>query len=112
MAPIISHLLEEKHIEARAVHQNACFEAGVQFARSEGIVPAPESTHAIGVVIDEGLRCKENGKGETILFNLSGHGHFDMGAYTEYLHGNLKDQDYEEVSLEASLAALPEVAEG
>jgi tryptophan synthase beta chain len=110
MAPLVSHLKELGLIEARAVHQNPSFEAGVTFARAEGIIPAPESTHAIRVAVDEALRCKAEGKSETILFNLSGHGHFDMQAYTEYLGGRLEDRDYDEAALAASLQALPRVA--
>ncbi|GAB4359209.1 MAG: TrpB-like pyridoxal phosphate-dependent enzyme [Gammaproteobacteria bacterium] len=112
MAPLVSHIKELGFIEARAVHQNPCFAAGVQFAQAEGIVPAPESTHAVRVAIDEALRCKEEGKAETILFNLSGHGHFDMQAYTDYFSGALEDQDYDQAALEAALAELPQVAEG
>ena len=97
-------------IEARAYKQVGCFEAGVQFARTEGIVPAPESTHAVRCAIDEALRCKEEGKAETILFNLSGHGHFDMQAYINYFEGKLVDQDYDEADLATALAGLPAVA--
>ena len=110
MAPMVSHLLDLDLIEARAVHQNPCFEAGVAFARAEGIVPAPESTHAVRVAVDEALRCKAEGKAETILFNLSGHGHFDMQAYTDYFAGKLEDRDYDHAALDAALAALPQVA--
>ena len=110
MAPMISHILELGLIEARAFQQIACFEAGVQFARCEGIVPAPESTHAVRAAIDEALRCKAEGKAETILFNLSGHGHFDMGAYIAYFEGKLTDQSYDEADLANALAALPAVA--
>ena len=110
MAPMVSHLKELDLIEARAVKQLPCFEAGVAFARAEGIVPAPESTHAIRVAFDEALRCKAEGKAETILFNLSGHGHFDMQAYTDYFAGKLEDRDYDEAELQAALAALPKVA--
>jgi tryptophan synthase beta chain len=110
MAPMISHILELGLIEARAFQQIACFEAGVQFARCEGIVPAPESTHAVRAAIDEALRCKAEGKAETILFNLSGHGHFDMGAYIAYFEGKLTDQSYNEADLANALAALPAVA--
>jgi predicted alternative tryptophan synthase beta-subunit len=78
-------------------------------ARAEGIVPAPESTHAVRVAFDEALRCKAEGKAETILFNLSGHGHFDMQAYTDYFAGNLMDQPYDERELEAALSTLPQV---
>jgi tryptophan synthase beta chain len=112
MAPLVSHLVELGMMEPRAVHQNECFAAGVQFARAEGIVPAPESTHAVRVAIDEALKCKAEGTQRTILFNLSGHGHFDMAAYTEYFSGNLEDQDYDHAALDASLAHLPDVAAG
>jgi tryptophan synthase beta chain len=110
MAPMVSHLKELGLIEAKAVRQIACFEAAVTFARAEGIVPAPESSHAIRVAFDEALRCKKEGKAETILFNLSGHGHFDMQAYTDYFAGKLEDRDYDEAALQAALAELPKVA--
>ena len=110
MAPMVSHLKELGLIEAKAVRQIACFDAGVAFARAEGIVPAPESTHAIRVAFDEALRCKKEGKAETILFNLSGHGHFDMQAYTDYFAGKLEDRDYDEAALQAALDQLPKVA--
>ena len=110
MAPLVSHLKELGLIEARAVHQTPCFEAGVAFARAEGIVPAPESTHAVRVAIDEALAAKAEGRARTILFNLSGHGHFDMQAYTDYFAGKLEDRDYDEKALRESLAALPKVA--
>ncbi len=80
------------------------------FARAEGIVPAPETTHAIRAAVDEALKAREEGKSPTILFNLSGHGHFDMQAYTDYFAGKLKDEDYDPAALEASLAHLPKVA--
>jgi tryptophan synthase beta chain len=85
MAPLISHLKELNLLEASAYHQNACFEAGVTFGRAEGILPAPEANHAVKGAIEEALRCKREGKSETILFNLCGHGHFDMQAYSAYL---------------------------
>ncbi|MBJ7535217.1 TrpB-like pyridoxal phosphate-dependent enzyme [Rhodomicrobium vannielii ATCC 17100] len=110
MAPMVSHVHELGLIEARAYHQKACFDAGVQFARCEGIVPAPESTHAVRCAIDEALRCKAEGKAETILFNLSGHGHFDMGAYINYFEGRMIDQDYDEDALATALSELPAVA--
>ncbi len=110
MGPLVSHLYDLGLIEARAYHQIPCFEAGVQFARAEGIVPAPESTHAVRCAIDEALRCKAEGKAETIVFNLSGHGHFDMGAYISYFSGKLVDQDYDEGELAMALAGLPSVA--
>lgn len=110
MAPQVSHALALGLISAKSYHQTPCFEAGVQFARTEGIVPAPESTHAVRAAIDEALRCKEEGKSETILFNLSGHGHFDMQAYLDYFAGNLQDLDYDAAALESALAGLPAVA--
>jgi tryptophan synthase beta chain len=110
MSPLVSHALELGLIEARAYHQIACFEAGVEFARCEGIVPAPEATHAVRCAIDEALRCKKEGKKETILFNLSGHGHFDMQAYIDYYEGKLVDRDYDEKELATALAGLPSVA--
>ncbi|MBM4794371.1 TrpB-like pyridoxal phosphate-dependent enzyme [Streptomyces sioyaensis] len=91
MSPIISQLKEYDYLEARALPQTACFEAGVTFARNEGIVPAPESTHAVRAAIDEALACKESGESKSILFSLSGHGHFDMQAYIDYFAGKLKD---------------------
>jgi tryptophan synthase beta chain len=110
MAPMVSHTHELGLIEARAYHQKACFDAGVQFARCEGIVPAPEANHAVRCAIDEALRCKEEGKAETIVFSLSGHGHFDMQAYINYFDGKLIDQNYDENELAMALAGLPPVA--
>ena len=111
MAPMVSHIKELGLIEAVAYHQSKCFEAGVQFARAEGIVPAPEANHAVRGAIDEALRCRTEGKPKTILFNLCGHGHFDMQAYIEYFGGNLKDVNYDEKELAMALAGLPSVAE-
>ena len=110
MAPLVSHLQELGLIESRAYHQTECFAAGVQFARAEGIVPAPEANHAIKAVVDEALVCKEAGTGRTILFNLCGHGHFDMQAYTDYFAGKLTDQSYAEEELAMALAGLPSIA--
>ncbi len=110
MAPLVSHLKELGLIEARAYHQTACFEAGILFARNEGIVPAPEANHAVKAAIDEALRCKAEGRSEVIVFNLSGHGHFDMAAYQNYLGGKLVDQDYDEGELAMALSGLPSVA--
>jgi len=109
MAPLVSHVKELGLIEARGVTQNACLEAGVMFARSEGIVPAPASTHAIRGAIDEALRCKAEGRSETILFCLSGHGRFDMTAYTNYLSGKLVEQRYDAQELAMALSCLPKV---
>jgi tryptophan synthase beta chain len=110
MSPIVSHLKELGLIEAQAVKQTPCFEAGVQFARCEGIVPAPESTHAVRVGIDEAMKAKAAGTSPTILIGLSGHGHFDMAAYTEFFSGKLQDLDYDEGDLQRALAQLPPVA--
>jgi tryptophan synthase beta chain len=89
MAPLVSHLYDLGFLEARAYEQNACFEAAVRFARTEGLIPAPESSHAIRAAIDEALDAREAGEERVILFNLSGHGHFDMAAYDAYLSGSL-----------------------
>lgn len=110
MAPLISHISDLGLIEARGLKQVACFEAGVQFARAEGILPAPEATHAVRGAVDEALRCKAEGKSETILFNLCGHGHFDMQAYMDFFAGKLTDQVYDESELAMALAGLPSVA--
>jgi tryptophan synthase beta chain len=107
MAPTVSHLYNLGQIEARAYAQNCCFEAGMQFARTEGIVPAPESTHAIRGAIDEALRCKAEGKSEAILFNLSGHGHLDMQAYMDFNAGKLVDHEYEAEEVARALEDLP-----
>ena len=111
MAPLVSHLLDLDLIEAVAYHQTTCFDAGVQFARAEGIVPAPEANHAVKGAIDEAIRCREEGRTSTILFNLSGHGHFDMQAYIDYFEGKLKDQNYDPAELAMALAGLPSLPE-
>jgi len=109
MAPLVSHLKELGLVEAQAVHQNPTFAAGVQFARTEGILPAPESNHAIRVAVDEALRAKEEGVPRVILFNLSGHGNFDLTAYERYLAGALEDFEYPAERVAHALAALPVV---
>ena len=109
MAPLISRLAAEGIIEARAVHQRSVFEAAVQFAKTEGILPAPEPSHAIRVVIDEALKCKEAGQSKSILFNLCGHGHFDLTAYEDYLSGRLEDYAYPREEVERAIAELPKV---
>ncbi|MEW6693380.1 MAG: TrpB-like pyridoxal phosphate-dependent enzyme [Pseudomonadota bacterium] len=111
MAPLVSHLKELGLIEAVAYTQTQCFEAGVLFARSEGIVPAPEANHAVKGAIEEALRCKREGRSETILFNLCGHGHFDMAAYQKYFAGELSDETYDERELAMALSGLPSVPE-
>jgi len=107
MAPLVSLLMDHGDIEARAVHQGRAFAAAVAFARAEGILPAPESSHAIRAAIDEATAAKATGEKKVILFNLSGHGHFDLAAYEKYLNGSL--EDYEYVPDEAALASLPKV---
>ena len=92
-----------------AVPQVATFEAGVLFAKHEGIIPAPESNHAIRACIDEAIRCKESGEPKTLLFNLSGHGHFDMAAYDRYFNGELEDFDYPEEAIKKSMENIPKV---
>ena len=109
MAPQVSALLDGGHIEARAVKQLDTFRAGLTFLRAEGIIPAPESTHAIAVAIEEALRCKAAGEKQVIAFNLSGHGHFDMGAYDAFLKGQLEDYEYPASAVEEALHHLPQV---
>ena len=109
MAPLVSHVKELGLMEAVAYGQGDCFAAGVLFARHEGIVPAPESTHAIQGAVQEALRCKHEGKAEAILFCLSGHGHFDMAAYTRFLAGELKDDVCDEDELARALGDLPQI---
>ncbi|HJW22444.1 MAG TPA: TrpB-like pyridoxal phosphate-dependent enzyme [Candidatus Limnocylindrales bacterium] len=106
MSPLVSLLKEHGLIEARAVHQRATFDAGVRFARAEGILPAPEPTHAIKVAIDEAVRAREAGAATTILFNLCGHGHFDLSAYERYLAGVLEDYEYPAEKVAEALEAL------
>jgi tryptophan synthase beta chain len=107
MAPMVSHVKELGLIEAVAYQQTECFKAAVQFARAEGIVPAPESSHAVKHTLEEALRCKREGKAETIVLGLSGHGHFDMQAYADYFAGKLQDRGYDEAELARALSALP-----
>ena len=109
-SPLVSQLVHEKLVEAVAVPQLATFEAGVLFARSEGIIPAPETNHAIRAVVDEALECKRSGEPRVLFFNLSGHGHFDMAAYDRYFAGGLEDFAYPDEAIRASLARLPRVA--
>ncbi|MDR7590860.1 MAG: TrpB-like pyridoxal phosphate-dependent enzyme [Armatimonadota bacterium] len=107
-APTVCLLYDQGYIEAVAYPQNAVFEAAVTFARTEGIPPAPESAHAVRRAIDEALACRESGESKAILFNLSGHGHFDLAAYEEYLAGRLPDFDYPEAEIQRALERLEE----
>jgi tryptophan synthase beta chain len=106
MAPMVSHLVQTGIVEARAYHQRECFEAAVRFARCEGIIPAPEPAHAIRAVVDEVERAREEGVERTILFNLCGHGHFDMAAYDDYLSGRMQDYDLAQEELNRSAEAM------
>ncbi|HEX9075039.1 MAG TPA: TrpB-like pyridoxal phosphate-dependent enzyme, partial [Anaerolineae bacterium] len=109
MAASVSALVNHGDIEARAVKQLETFAAALQFMRAEGIIPAPESAHAIRVAIDEALKCKETGQKKVIAFNLSGHGHFDMTAYEQYLHGQLQDYEYPIDKVQEAMTHLPKV---
>ena len=109
MAPLVSHLLQLGQIEATAYDQLETFAAGVQFARAEGILPAPEANHAVAGAINEALRCKEEGVSQSILFHLCGHGHFDIQAYMDYHAGKLVEYEYPEEEIAMALAGLPSV---
>ena len=109
MSPLVSHIYELGLIEAESKNQLDCFAAGVQFARTEGIVPAPEPTHALAACIEEALRCKETGESKVILTALCGHGMLDMAAYDAYISGKLVDFDYPEEAIKKALAGLPTV---
>lgn len=109
MAPSVSALLDHGDIEAQAVNQLETFDAAVQFSRSEGIIPAPESAHAIRVAINEALECKKSGQKKVVAFNLSGHGHFDMMAFEQYHHGRLRDFEYPAAAINEAMTHLPKV---
>ena len=110
MSPQVSALVANGDIEARSTPQLATFEAAVQFSETEGILPAPESAHAIRGAIDEALQCKASGEKKVVAFNLSGHGHFDMSAYEDYHQGKLQDYEYPQQAVEMAMADLPEVS--
>jgi tryptophan synthase beta chain len=110
MAPSLSALYDAGLVDAVAVNQLATFEAAVMFTRTEGFLPAPESAHAVRAAIDEALAAKATGEKKVILFNLSGHGHFDMMAYQAYLNGELVDYEYPVEAVEAAMQDLPQVA--
>ena len=111
MSSIVSELYDQGLIEARSVEQTSVFEAAEQFARVEGILPAPESSHAIRVAIDEALKCKETGEEQTILFGLTGTGYFDMVAYEKYNNGEMSDYIPTDKDLEAGFVGLPKQPE-
>ncbi len=108
-APLVSHLLQQGAIEAVAYHQLECFEAGLQFARVEGIVPAPEANHMIKGAIVEALKCRESGDSKVIAFNLCGHGHFDMSAYQAYFDGQLQRHEFTDAMLQDNMKELAEL---
>jgi tryptophan synthase beta chain len=112
MSPVISHLYDQGLIEAVAKPQRECFAAGVQFARTEGILPAPEPTHALAAAIEEALRCRESGEERVILTALCGHGHLDLPAYEAYLSGTMIDRDLDAAALATAVEALPPVPVG
>jgi tryptophan synthase beta chain len=107
MSPLLSHIYEQGLVEAEAIGQTECFDAGVAFARTEGIIPAPEPTHALASAIAEARRCTESGERKVILTALCGHGHFDMGAYDAYFRGELIDYDYPEAKVRAAMERVP-----
>jgi tryptophan synthase beta chain len=107
MSPLVSHLYNLGLIEAVAIHQRPVFEAAISFARSEGHIPAPETGHAIRAAMFEALKCKESGESKVIVFNASGHGHFDMGSYERYLNNSLEDYEYPTELVKESLKSLP-----
>jgi len=109
MAPSVSALVNNRNIEARAVNQIETFRAAVEFSRAEGVIPAPESAHAIRVAIDEAIRCREEGTKRVIAFNLSGHGHFDMAAYDAFHQGKLEDYEYPAELVHEAMKHLPKV---
>jgi tryptophan synthase beta chain len=109
MAPLISHIYDQGLVEAEAIGQTECFEAGILFARTEGIIPAPEPTHAIAAAIRQAKRCIETGEEQVILTAMCGHGHFDMAAYDAYFRGELTDYDYPEAQVAAAMARVPVV---
>ncbi|WP_152185980.1 TrpB-like pyridoxal phosphate-dependent enzyme [Segeticoccus rhizosphaerae] len=109
MAPLVSHAVHEGLIEATALHQTECFEAAVEFARTEGVIPAPESSHALAQVRREALAAKESGKEQVIVVLLSGHGLLELGAYDQFLGGRLQDDELSEESLQTALAAVPQL---
>ncbi len=111
MAPLVSLLVSQNAIEARAIHQLGTFEAALTFARTEGSLPAPETAHAVKVAIDEALKCKDTGEEKCIMIAYSGHGFFDLAAYEKYMAGDLEDHEYSREAVEAALKELPEISE-
>jgi tryptophan synthase beta chain len=107
-SPLVSRLVKEGRVEARAYRQREAFAAAMTFSRTEGIIPAPEATHALCAVLEEAAAAKEAGEERVILFNLSGHGHFDLAAYDAYLRGDMEDPEFDEADAKRALATLPD----
>ena len=108
-APLLSHIVNAGLIETRAYHQNPVFEAAVLWAKTEGILPAPETAHCLRAAIDEAIKCKETGEEKCIVIAFSGHGHFDLGAYEAYLGGELEDYEYPKEKIEEAMKEVPQV---
>ena len=111
MAPLVSHIYDLGLVDAIAIPQTECFAAALQFARSEGIVPAPEPTHALAAAIREALACKESGEEKTILTALCGHGHLDLASYDKYMAGEMRDLDLSDDVIQAAMDGVPVIAE-
>jgi tryptophan synthase beta chain len=111
-SPLVSLLVDEKVVRARSYTQNPCFEAAVLFANTEGTIPAPETSHAIRAAMDEALKCRETGAAKCIVFNFSGHGHFDLNAYDNYLDGKLEDIEHPDEVLQDALKRVPKFPTG
>ena len=111
MAPLVSHIYDLGLVDAIAIPQTECFAAALQFARSEGIVPAPEPTHALAAAIREALPCKESGEEKTILTALFGHGHLDLASYDKYMAGEMRDLDLSDDVIQAAMEGVPVIAE-
>ena len=110
MAPLVSHVYELGLVEALAIPQLECFSGAIQFARAEGIVPAPEPTHAIAAAVREAIACRESGEEKTILTALCGHGHLDLASYDKYLHGEMQDLDLPQEVIDAAMRDIPDIA--
>ena len=110
MAPLVSHIYDLGLVEAIAIPQTECFAAALKFARSEGIVPAPEPTHALAATIREALACKESGEEKVILTALCGHGHLDLASYDKYMSGEMEDLDLSDEVIAAAMASVPNLA--
>ena len=110
MAPLVSHVYELGLVEAMSVPQTECFSSALQFARSEGIVPAPEPTHALAAAIREALACKESGEEKVILTALCGHGHLDWASYDKYMNGGMEDLDLSDAKIAEAMSSVPVIA--